>query len=160
MQQLADDGANTHHLIVDEIQFGPHLLCLLWAQGHADHIHIALDYRYRVVDLMGDPGGDFSDRGELFTHHQLLKCLFQFLVRRAQFDSAPIYPLVQLPCPIAQALVTLLNLVQKTVEMPCHLANFILPPGAAIARCQVATFHPLHGQAHPFQGRKDPLGQP
>ncbi|MNG26232.1 hypothetical protein D3C84_1111970 [compost metagenome] len=69
MQQLGHDQPDPVDLFIDQADFLPHRFGVR-TEHIPEHIQVALDHGDGIVDFMGDPCRQLSDRSQFFRHHQ------------------------------------------------------------------------------------------
>ncbi|MDT4860535.1 hypothetical protein FQZ97_951040 [compost metagenome] len=124
LQQLGDDQAHAFDLLVEQLQFATHRLRVR-AQGLAHQVEVALHHRNRVVDLVGDAGGELADGRELFAFDQLLLRHLKRLVAHLQLARALGHLVVELLAPAPQRRSLVVDDVQQFVQMTGECTEFV-----------------------------------
>ena len=140
LEKFHDDLADAVNLLIQQPEFDLRLVDV-GSDHAADDVEIALHHRDRIIDFMGDAGGNFPDRGEFFGHDELLGGRLQLQIGVFEVSGALAHPRVQFLVPLAQLAVALLDLVEQGIEVKRHAADLVARCRQFGAGGQVAALH-------------------
>jgi hypothetical protein len=154
LQQLGDDQPDAVGLLVDQAD----LLAHRGGGGAEDllqHVEVALDDGHRVVDLVGDAGGELADGGEFFGHRQVAAGLVEGGVGFFELAGAFGHLAVELVAPALELHAAGGQVVEELVEGGGELADLVAAGDLPDPRVVIAGADPADRRAELLERLED-----